>query len=384
MSVMMPCTLFLISKFRFLTMTKLKCILKINMAHLALVTVMAIFLTQPSFAQEDEYQVEVIDPSNVDAVSDAIEPAIVDQFQSPPAEYVDDANAPEEQHQNAEISVQEPDNVAPSPITIINDDIVNPSQDDLASEATTQPKPKIDYNAEIPKDLFFDADNSAPQASAQQSAGPVIVTPDSSPASKYIVVSNEASKDSQKAMLVSAQRAYALGRYDAALQIYQDVLGKNENNVAALNGIAVVYQTMGEDSYAVQAYEKVLQFSPGNVEAEINLQGIIAKKYPAVALKNLTNLRQENMQNIGIVAQIAVVHANLKQYEDALRYLGIAASMEPQNPAHVYNMGVIADRIGAKNDAVKYYEQALEIDTMYGKGKALPREQIFSRLASLR
>ncbi len=47
-------------------------------------------------------------------------------------------------------------------------------------------------------------------------------------------------------------------------------------------------------------------------------------------------------------------------------------------------MAVVADTAGSKKEAIQFYEQALEIDTLYGKGDAIPRSQIFERLAGLR
>ena len=45
---------------------------------------------------------------------------------------------------------------------------------------------------------------------------------------------------------------------------------------------------------------------------------------------------------------------------------------------------MVADRKGAKADAIKYYEQALEIDAIYGASRTLNREAIYDRLAKLR
>jgi Tfp pilus assembly protein PilF len=58
--------------------------------------------------------------------------------------------------------------------------------------------------------------------------------------------------------------------------------------------------------------------------------------------------------------------------------------MEPQNAGHVFNMAVIADRAGDKKQAITYYEEALEIDTLYGSGRSIPRDAVFERLAELR
>jgi hypothetical protein len=47
-------------------------------------------------------------------------------------------------------------------------------------------------------------------------------------------------------------------------------------------------------------------------------------------------------------------------------------------------MAVIADRGGKKDQAIQYYEKALEVDTIYGGGRTIPREAAFARLSQLR
>ena len=69
---------------------------------------------------------------------------------------------------------------------------------------------------------------------------------------------------------------------------------------------------------------------------------------------------------------------------DAVRFLGMAVSMEPNNAQHLFNMAIVEDRAGKKDDAIKYYQQALETDAVYGDSHSVPREQIYDRLSILR
>jgi tetratricopeptide (TPR) repeat protein len=112
--------------------------------------------------------------------------------------------------------------------------------------------------------------------------------------------------------------------------------------------------------------------------------GLIRKQYPEVALRRLMDLQDKYPSNPGIAAQIGVTEADLGHPEDALRYLGMASNLEPSNAQHMFNMAVIADRMGKTADAIKYYEQALRIDSVYGKGRTLPRDTVLDRLATLR
>ena len=86
-----------------------------------------------------------------------------------------------------------------------------------------------------------------------------------------------------------------------------------------------------------------------------------------------------------IAAQLGIIEASLGNYESALKNLGIAASLEPKNPQHYYNMAIIADRQGRKEQAIKFYEKTLEIDTMsHSSQKKISRDVIYNRLVKLR
>jgi len=244
--------------------------------------------------------------------------------------------------------------------------------------------PALEVDNKPDDNLFFDAEALVPRGEVAKKGAPRKVSPATEPGSKLIVVKKNYGANSKKAEMIAAERAMKLGRYSAALEMYEAMYAKNKRDPNVLMGRAEAYQRLGDDDFAVQAYEELLNIRPKNVEARVNMLGIISEKYPSVALRQLMDLRKKNNGHVGIVAQIAVAQANLEQYQDAINYLGIAASMEPKNPSHVFNMAVVADKAGEKKKAIEFYEEALEIDTLYGKGEAIPRAAVFERLASLR
>ncbi|MFK7839971.1 MAG: tetratricopeptide repeat protein [Bdellovibrionales bacterium] len=232
--------------------------------------------------------------------------------------------------------------------------------------------------------LFYDAEQNIPRSEIGRKSAPRRVSPADEPGTKIIVVKKNFDSSSRKAEMVAAERAMKLGRYAAALEMYDAMYAKNKRDPNVLMGRAEAYQRLGQDDFAVEAYEELLDNYPNSVEARVNMLGIIGQRFPAVALRQLIDLRKKHTDNVGIVAQIAVTKAALGEYQDAIRFLGIAASLEPQNATHIFNMAVVADKAGERNQAIQFYEQALQADTVYGKGQGIPREAIFERLASLR
>jgi tetratricopeptide (TPR) repeat protein len=256
---------------------------------------------------------------------------------------------------------------------------------DAAPDATNIPEiPALPAAAQADENLFFDADNLVPEGEMGTKGGPRKVNPSLQPASKLIVVTKDYTPNARQAQLVSAERAITLGRYGAALELYNGMYEKNKRDPNILMGRAIALQHLGQTDEAIQAYEELLDIRPENVQAQVNMLGLMGQRYPAVGLQRLMDLREKEPGNVALVGQIAVLQGGMGNYEEALKYLGIAASMEPHNANHLFNMAVIADRLGRKADAVNYYEQALEIDTIYGGGRSIPRESVYERLSRLR
>ncbi len=237
-----------------------------------------------------------------------------------------------------------------------------------------------------PDDLFYDANQIAPPPSPSQqgSVSPRKVDPVLNPASTLIVVNKDYGKDSRQARMVSAERAMKLGRFDSALEIYDSLHEKDGKNISVLMGRAVALQRLGRDEEAMFVYQQVVNLDPDNFEARLNMLGLLGQRYPAVALQQLLELRDDHGDKVPLLAQIAVIQAQGGSHQEALKYLGMAASIEPKNPNHIFNMAVIADRAGDHAKAIDLYEKALEIDAIHAGGRTLPRDSIFERLAVLR
>lgn len=243
--------------------------------------------------------------------------------------------------------------------------------------------PAFSQDSDVSETSFFDAENYVSEGGGSK-GGVRKVNPDVETGMRLVVVEKNHDRDSFHAGLVSAERAMNLGRYDSALSLYEELYEVNKRDPNVLLGRAMAYQHLGDTNGAIHMYEELLKVKPDNIDAHVNMLGMVGQRYPAVALKRLLDLQADHPGNAGIIAQVSVMQAQLGRYEEAIRYLGVAAGMEPQNASHVFNMAVIADRTGNKTEAIRYYEQALEVDSVYGGGRSVPRQAIFERLAQLR
>lgn len=184
---------------------------------------------------------------------------------------------------------------------------------------------------------------------------------------------------------VNANRALKLGRFEAAKEMYDELYLLNPKDESVLSGRALVMQKMGQEDQAISAYEQLLKIYPDNIDAIINLSGLLRKQYPAVALNKLLDIHMDHPNNVFVIAQLGVTYADVGNYDDAIRYLSSAVAMDSKNAQHPFNLAVIQEKAGKPQDAIKNYEKALEIDSIFGEGKkTISREKIYDRLSQLR
>ena len=231
---------------------------------------------------------------------------------------------------------------------------------------------------------YYDSSSIGLDSVLGDSSVPRKVDPRYEPGQKYITVERGAGPNSSQAMLVSGNRALKLGRYTSAMEIFEKLRKRNPKDRAVLLGLAVAQQNSGLTESAIGTYERILSLDPDNKNALINLMGLIKQSNPTSALSRLRRLQDRFPHDAGVAAQIGLVSAEIGNFKDAVRYLGVAASIEPSNASHLYNMAVVTDRAGAHQDAVSLYEKALELDVVHGASRSVPRDQIYDRLAQLR
>ncbi len=286
--------------------------------------------------------------------------------------------------------------VAPPVLDDVPDDMFDvPSvATDAALDIPSSPLPEqvagvsnktVSMTAEKPEEVnvYYDSVNTTGSA-LSTATGPRKVDPRNEPASTWVTVHTAHESGDWESLLVSANRALKLERYDAAAEMFERLYTKNPRDMRVLMGRAVALQNTGRTASALDAYEGVLDVDPDNADAMVNMMGLLRQEYPSVALRRLLDMKDRFPDNAPLLAQIAVTQGDMGNMDEAIRYMGMALSLEPNNPQHYFNMAILADRAGDKENAVKYYEQALETDIVYGKGRSLPRDTIYNRLHALR
>lgn len=253
----------------------------------------------------------------------------------------------------------------------------------MVYDDTTQEEVPFDPNMTAGRAPIMDGGGYYDAPKTSQATVASYRAPDT-PASRSVSVQKRANAKDYKAIVASADRALAIGQYDSAIEMYETLRKDHPGDTRILMGLAVAQQRYGLSEAAQHTYESILAADPDNTEATVNMLGLMQNDRPDEAFSKLSTLWSKNPRSPAIAAQLGLVSAQMGKADDAMRYVGIAASLEPHNAGHLYNMAVITDRKGGRGRAIELYERALEIDAAYGAGKSVPREMIYDRLYYLR
>lgn len=190
----------------------------------------------------------------------------------------------------------------------------------------------------------------------------------------------------KKQDLQLARNALSQGRYEDALNLYNQLYADNPNNYDVAMGRALALQYNGKNEQAIAAYNEILSVNPSDRVASRNKEELMSQGYKAGS-SSYTAPKASVSKPSGedtAMARRAVQEAQKGNYNDAIDLIQAALSLNPNNAFHAYNAGIIYDMAGQTNSAVVFYERALELDAVNGLNAKLPRGQIYDRLSVIR
>jgi len=166
-----------------------------------------------------------------------------------------------------------------------------------------------------------------------------------------------------------AYSALIRGEYDTSLGFYDSALKDEPTSVMALLGRGTALQKLGRKDEARQSYERVLKINAGNREALTNLTALEAERAPGEALARLLDLEKQYPYFSPIKAQVGLIYARMNNLDGALDYLRRALVVTPDAPLYLYNMALVLDRMGLREQAAVAYERSLAV---MGAGRSAP------------
>ncbi|MDX2225420.1 MAG: tetratricopeptide repeat protein [Rhodospirillaceae bacterium] len=182
----------------------------------------------------------------------------------------------------------------------------------------------------------------------------------------------------------AAYGALVRGDYDMALGFYDRALQQEPGSVMAQLGRGAALHKLGRLDEARAGYERVLKADPKNREALTNLTAILAERAPAEAVSRLLELERDHPQFSPLKAQIGLTYAKLGDLDQALGYLRQAVNLTPEAVLYRYNLALVLDRMGRREQAVAAYDQLLDTAAGGRLPAGLDLAQIENRVRFLR
>lgn len=146
---------------------------------------------------------------------------------------------------------------------------------------------------------------------------------------------------------------------DLALQ----AAGERKSEALARFAEGLAFEDAGETDKALQAFEKVLDFDPGEVDLASRVAFLLTRQedYPR-AVDVLKDAIKARPKEVGPYLQLAFLFANyLKKTDQALSYAKQALALDPQNIEVYQRLYETYDAAGDSKKAIQVLEQARKV-----------------------
>jgi tetratricopeptide (TPR) repeat protein len=187
----------------------------------------------------------------------------------------------------------------------------------------------------------------------------------------------------EELFLKKAYRYHRQGKFNQAIQMYQQVLRVKPDHRDALFNLASAYIQLTAHSEALPLLRKLRSYDDGNPDVLVNLAIVEIGMGNSPEAINLLDLaaKQYADPKFEIYFHRAAALSRLGRLEEALRSYKSAEELNPKHPTLNFNLALLCDKLQKYHDAVHYYNVFLS------QGDNLPRyeeKRIESRIRSLR
>ena len=171
--------------------------------------------------------------------------------------------------------------------------------------------------------------------------------------------------------LDTAWLAYENGQYNAAKNLYKNVLSKEENNRDALLGLGAIAVREKNNSIAQKIYLSLLKQDPRDPVATAALASL--QNDSSSSEKYLLSTIQKNPQAPYLNFALGNVYAQQNKWKAAQQYYFNAWQFDNENADYIYNLAVSMDQLSKQQQAINLYKDSLH--------KSINKQVSFSREA---
>lgn len=198
-----------------------------------------------------------------------------------------------------------------------------------------------------------------------------------------VVVKKNSSSTSSRSILVAADRSLKQGSLGDALSLYEDVLTKSPRDTSALMGKALTLQKLNRRDKAIEAYDRVLDIDPNNLNAMTNLLSLTQGTNTVASINRLKEMETKNPKSAAIAGQLGMLYGEMKDVSNAARYYNKAQSLDPRNAVYPFNLAILSDRMGSRTKALEHYQKTLQLISQYGDQSVVSKKVVSKRINDL-
>ncbi|MBM3579767.1 MAG: tetratricopeptide repeat protein [Alphaproteobacteria bacterium] len=170
-----------------------------------------------------------------------------------------------------------------------------------------------------------------------------------------------------------------IGQYEAAIELYKQVVAKEPRNSYAKFSLATVYQKIGQFRQAKNLYYQMLKDGADNQDQIVgNLLEILIQDTPQDATYLLSRLAVQNPDSANIMAYAAMAYNKSKNYDQAISFFQKAIKLDSDNIDYKYNLAVIYDGMEKYREAVELYSEVVR--KAPNDIQSIPVDQVKNRL----
>ncbi len=218
---------------------------------------------------------------------------------------------------------------------------------------------------QIQKTLLFSDKEAAKKKGAQRKSALVIDRSDNKDkkSSIEILVTNPKHNTVANQKQKLAYNSASAGQYEAAIELYKQVLKSDPKNNYAKFALASSYHMLGQYKQAKALYYQLLKYDWQDDKTRHELIGnfisVIVEESPSDAVYLLAKLSNENPESAYIMAGAAMAYDRINQPDHAILLLKRAINFNPKEVKYKFNLAVIYDKAGDYQNALNYYQDVV-------------------------
>ena len=173
----------------------------------------------------------------------------------------------------------------------------------------------------------------------------------------------EVDRSGAEAAYQAGNAHFAEGDYNAAVDAYTDAISRDASRADAYNNRALAYIQLRLYDLALGDVQQAISLSREDPEILFNLGNVQLLRgfYPQArdAFERVLEMRPSDLEAKN---NLAVAYTRLEEHDTAERLLSEVLEVEPENVDAISNLGTVYDAGGDTNRALSMYRRALDID----------------------